>query len=212
MRWCMVAAFVVFGSLAHADAGHDWSVDLPKGWTTDPQLADKARKDAGNAEFLHDVYAWHAPDDMTSLLLLQAGVFQMDSQAEVREFDRGVLKPAKDAGATVTDVQPLHAVGDMMVAESTLEMAGGVHGRWLRKYIAAKDGTHLVVAMCFGADAKPPCGATLDTMKFAVAGATSFESRSDDNTSDAERIGKGVGALVVIVGVIAFIVRRKKTA
>src|SRR5215467_8350737 len=98
MRWCMVAAFVVVGSLAHADAGHDWTVDLPKGWTNDQQLADKARKEAGNAEFLRDVYAWHAPDDMTSLLLLQAGVFQMDSKAEVGEFDRGVLKPAQDAG------------------------------------------------------------------------------------------------------------------
>ena len=84
MRWWMVVDFVVFGSLAHADTAHDWSVDLPKGWTNDPQLADKARKDAGNAEFLRDVYAWHGPDDMTSLLLLQAGVFQMDSQAEVR--------------------------------------------------------------------------------------------------------------------------------
>lgn len=210
---CVVAALVVFGlgSVAAADPAHDWSLDLPAGWTPDQAVADKARHDAGDAPFLRDVFAWHAPNDMTSLLLLQAGVFDMSSRHDVGEFDRGVLKPVRDAGATVHETQPLHTVGTMMVAESTIEMPTGVHGRWVRRYIAAKDGTHLVVAMCFGQDAKPPCDATLDTMKFAVANPETFDTSSSSEMTPYQ-IGKIAGGALVIIAVIVLVVRRKKPA
>ncbi len=218
MRVSVVAALVVFGAslVAVAEPAHEWAVDLPAGWVNDDAMAAQARKEAGNPGFLRDVFAWHAPGDMSGLLLLQAGVFDTHEKSEVREFDRGVMKPVADAGAKIVDTQPLHDSGNVMIAESTIEMANGVHARWQRRYIASSDGMHLVVAMCFGQDSKLACGPTLDKMRFAVASTTKFDTSIEDDMSPAERtgyqIGKVVGALAVIGVAVWLLSRRKKSA
>lgn len=207
MKLLGVVGVMVLASTSWAGVP-EWTIEPPAGWVEDTSAVEGMQEQMTAAQGIEQavVKAWGPPDGSPGALVLQWVVASRGGTSArrfIEHFDRGVVRgAAKSAGKVVKQVdQPVQTVGNMVFAESVLELAEG-RIRLVRRYQAATDGVHALIMMCAGDEAMA-CSRAVDGAQLVVPNAVAL-----DRDRDPAYIAGYVAGLVVVCLLAAWLVLR----